>query len=162
MDNNTRQSLVTMLTYLREVLNWINDDEERHWAEESLPESGHIYRDIHRVEQWLNLVRAKSTAMQHIKNLSQLRDAVLQGKSEFRVLLRGGVYSRKTIALLSDGRFKIVNHSDKTVQKLTPKGLRTTSILGKAMDEGALLAELNRRNVVASSWLVLPPAKLAR
>ena len=40
-----------------------------------------------------------------------------------RVALNGGIYSRKTIRLVADGRFKIINHIDESVQTLTGRQL---------------------------------------
>jgi hypothetical protein len=51
----------------------------------------------------------------------------------------GGLYSRKTMCLLSDGRFRVVNHIDETVQRLTGRQLYTESNIGRAMKQGAFV-----------------------
>jgi hypothetical protein len=68
-----------------------------------------------------------------------LREALSRRQNEFRLLLQGGLYSRKTIKLSADGRFKVVNHIDDTAQKLTGRQLYTESNIGKAMKHGALI-----------------------
>jgi hypothetical protein len=81
----------------------------------------------------------KNKIMQQILNTRQLRQAVSRGQHEFKVMLNGGIYSRKTIRLLADGRFRILNHIDETVQKLSGRQLHTKSIIGQAMKQGALI-----------------------
>lgn len=80
--------------------------------------------------------------MEHIKNVSALRQALNQGQSNFRVHLRGGIFSRKTITLCAaDGRFNIVNHIDESVQQLTGRQLYSRSIIGDAMRMRAFTVE---------------------
>jgi len=50
-----------------------------------------------------------------------------------------GLYSRKTMRLLSDGRFRVVNHIDESVQRLTGRQLYTESNIGRAMKQGAFV-----------------------
>jgi len=82
--------------------------------------------------------------MQRIKNVKELRQSLEKGQREFRVLLGGGIiYSRKTISPLPDGRFRILNHIDNSIQKLTGRQLyaRSITVIGEAMQKGAFLAE---------------------
>jgi hypothetical protein len=79
--------------------------------------------------------------MQRIKNVTALRQSLATGQREFRLLLGDGyIYSRKTVTPCSDGRFKIVNHIDDSVQRLTGRQLYTRSNIGKAMRLGSFLA----------------------
>lgn len=80
-----------------------------------------------------NLIRS-------IGNCRQLRHAIEAGFCEFRLLLMGGAYSRKTIAINREGLFRVVNHIDGSVQKLTGRELYTQSNIGEAMQKGALVA----------------------
>jgi len=77
--------------------------------------------------------------MQQIRNTGQLRKTLSHGEQEFKLALQGGLFSRKTIRLLSDGRFRVVNHIDETVQKLTGRQLYTESNIGRAMKCGAFI-----------------------
>jgi hypothetical protein len=79
--------------------------------------------------------------MKPIKNARELRRAIAGGRREFRVHLRGGLVSRKTITLAARGRFNIVNHIDDSAQRLTARQLRTHSIIGEAMRAGAFAVE---------------------
>lgn len=80
--------------------------------------------------------------MQRIKNVKALRQALATGQREFRLLLSGGlVCSRKTITPCTDGRFKIVNHIDDSVQRLTGRQLYTRSNIGESMRLGGFWAE---------------------
>lgn len=76
-----------------------------------------------------------------IGNTEQLRQAVAEGLTDFRLLLLGGGYSRKTITATSKGRFHVVNHIDASSQVLTEKELFTESNIGLAMARGAFIAE---------------------
>jgi len=79
--------------------------------------------------------------MQKIKNVKALRKSIADGQREFRLLLGDGyIYSRKTVSPCADGRFKIVNHIDDSVQRLTGRQLYTRSNIGKAMRLGSFLA----------------------
>jgi len=77
--------------------------------------------------------------MQQIRNTRQLRHTLSHGEREFKLALMGGLYSRKTMCLLSDGRFRVVNHIDETVQRLTGRQLYTESNIGRAMKQGAFV-----------------------
>jgi hypothetical protein len=79
--------------------------------------------------------------MLRINNAKALRRSVAEGQREFLICLQAGIFSRKTIAACADGRFKIVNHVDDSVQKLTARQLYTRSNIGNAMRLGAFLAE---------------------
>jgi hypothetical protein len=79
--------------------------------------------------------------MKVIKNTSQLRKAIAHGRQHFRVCLRFGLFSRKTITLTDDGRFHIVKHFDGSEQRLSADELFTTSNIGEAMHFGAFVAE---------------------
>ena len=75
-----------------------------------------------------------------IRNTRQLRQALAQGRNDFRLVLQGDLYSRKTVTLLPDGRFEVVNHIDQTVQQLSGRQLYSESNIGKAMKRGAFVA----------------------
>lgn len=77
--------------------------------------------------------------MKQIKTTRALRQALAAGHREFRLCLQFGLYSRKTITLLADGRFRIVHHIDDSVQTLTGRQLHSHSNLGAAMRVGALI-----------------------
>ncbi|HZM02202.1 MAG TPA: hypothetical protein VFC44_04185 [Candidatus Saccharimonadales bacterium] len=47
MDDKTRNSL-------REILNYLHADEEKHWMEADMPQTGHIFHDIIKVTEWLH------------------------------------------------------------------------------------------------------------
>ncbi len=79
--------------------------------------------------------------MQRIKNVKALRKSIADGQREFRLCLRYGVFSRKTISVRADGRFIIYNHIDDSVQSLTGRQLYTESNIGEAMGKGAFVAE---------------------
>ncbi len=74
-----------------------------------------------------------------IPNATALRRAIAQGKTEFKLCLRDGLYSRKSITLLARGRFHVRNHIDDTEQRLTARQLYTHSNIGRAMRLGALV-----------------------
>lgn len=79
--------------------------------------------------------------MRQIRDIRQLRQSISKGCNEFRLILRGGgLFSRKTIMLSSDGQFVVTNHIDGTVQKLSGRQLHSQSNIGKAMKLGALIA----------------------
>jgi hypothetical protein len=79
--------------------------------------------------------------MKQIKNVKALQQSLAAGQRRFRILLNGGIYSRKTITASSGGRFHIVNHIDESVQRLTGRQLYTRSNIGEAMRKGAFVAE---------------------
>ena len=66
---------------------------------------------------------------------------IAKGQCEFRLALRGGLYSSKTIGLRDDGRFAVENHIDATTQNLTGRQLYTRSNIGHGMKIGALCAD---------------------
>lgn len=76
-----------------------------------------------------------------IRNCRQLRQAIAKGYIGFRLVLIGGGYSRKTITINRKGRFRVVNHIDDSIQKLTGRELYTKSNIGKAMRNLAFVAE---------------------
>ena len=77
-----------------------------------------------------------------IRSCAELQKAISSGQLEYAVLLNGGVYSRKTITCTPQGRFRIENGIDGSVQTLTAMGIqdeRKTNI-GKAMQMGSFVA----------------------
>jgi hypothetical protein len=76
-----------------------------------------------------------------IRNTQQLREVIAEGLSEFRLLLKGGGYSAKTLTAASKGRFHVVNHIDGSSQVLTEAELSTQSNIGEAIAKGAFIAE---------------------
>jgi hypothetical protein len=52
MDNKTRKSL-------RQIIDYLYADEERHWMESDMPEAGHIFHDITRLTKWLDSAAQK-------------------------------------------------------------------------------------------------------
>ena len=136
MDTETFNSMNAIISYLR-------DDEERHWQEDGRPAKGHIFHDIKRVASWLHRLTLQTPIpAKQIRNVSVLRRAIEQGQHEFKLNLRGGVFSRKTISLCADGRFKVFNHIDDTEQKLTGRQLHTQSNIGRGMKAGAFVCSL--------------------
>jgi hypothetical protein len=77
--------------------------------------------------------------MQHIRNTKQLRKTLSEGEREFKLALQFGLFSRKTIRLLPDGRFRVENHIDNSVERLTGRELHTHSNIGRAMKLGAFV-----------------------
>jgi hypothetical protein len=78
--------------------------------------------------------------MKWIHNVRELRRALRGGHREFRLLLAdGAAFSRKTITLLRDGRFRVVNHIDDSVQKLSGRQLYSRSNIGQGMRWGSLV-----------------------
>lgn len=74
--------------------------------------------------------------MTQVQNLTNLIDLCEQNKSEFFVMLRGGLRSSKNIYF--DGHeFEIINEIDFSSQNMTAEEL-SASIIGKAMSVGAL------------------------
>lgn len=74
--------------------------------------------------------------MTQVQNLADLIDLCEQNKSEFFVMLRGGLRSSKNIYF--DGReFEIINEIDFSSQNITIEEL-SASIIGKAINAGAL------------------------
>ncbi len=74
--------------------------------------------------------------MTQVQNLANLIDLCEQNKSEFFVMLRGGLRSSKNIYF--DGReFEVINEIDFSSQNMTAEEL-SASIIGKAMNAGAL------------------------
>jgi hypothetical protein len=80
--------------------------------------------------------------MQQIRNTRELRETISEGEREFRLILQGGLFSRKTIRLLPDGRIRVVNHIEETVHMLTARQLYSESTIGNAMKQGAFAASL--------------------
>lgn len=71
-----------------------------------------------------------------------MRRAIEQGLREFKLNLGGGLYSRKTISLCDDGRFKVFNHIDDFEQTLTGRQLHSQSNIGRGMKSGAFVCSL--------------------
>jgi hypothetical protein len=78
--------------------------------------------------------------MNYIKNTRFLRQAIRGGQREFKLCLSGGLYSRKTITVERNGRFRVANHIDDIVQLLTGRQLYTESNIGRGMRAGAFSA----------------------
>jgi len=76
--------------------------------------------------------------MKSIKNTAELRKAIMNGQHSFALALKCGMYSRKTIEIRSNGRFRVTNHIDNSKQSLTGRQLYTQSNIGKGMEMGAL------------------------
>jgi hypothetical protein len=76
-----------------------------------------------------------------IKNAKALRRAISGGSRNFRLYLNGGAFSRKTITVRTDGRFRVVNHIDDSVQTLSGRQLYTRSNIGKGMKFNSFSAE---------------------
>lgn len=74
--------------------------------------------------------------MTQVQNLANLIDLCEQNKSEFFVLLRGGLRSSKNIYF--DGKeFEVTHEIDFSSESMTAKEL-CASTIGKAMSVGAL------------------------
>jgi hypothetical protein len=82
----------------------------------------------------------KNKPMQQIRNARQLRRAIANGQYEFRLCLRGGLYSSKTITVSRDGRFHVVNHIDDSTVKLSGRQLYTESNIGEGMKRRCFIA----------------------
>ncbi len=74
-----------------------------------------------------------------VRTVDQLKKYLGQGKTEFFILLRGGLRSSKYIQPTSQGRFWVVNYIDSTDQTLSQKQLVDDSLtnIGRAMEAGA-------------------------
>jgi hypothetical protein len=77
--------------------------------------------------------------MKPIRNTRELRKAIAAGHYEYRLRLNGGVFSRKTIFALRDGRFEIWNGIDGSTQTLTGRQLYSESNIGRGMRMGAFV-----------------------
>jgi hypothetical protein len=55
MNNATQSSL-------REILDYLHADEERHWMEAGQPKTGHIFHDIIKVTEWLDAAQKQKHA----------------------------------------------------------------------------------------------------
>ena len=62
----------------------------------------------------------------------------MNGQHSFALALKCGMYSRKTIKIRSDGRFRVFNHIDWSAESLTGRQLYTHSNIGEGMKKGAL------------------------
>jgi hypothetical protein len=76
--------------------------------------------------------------MKNIKNTTELREAIINGQNMFALALKFGMYSRKTIEIRPNGRFRVIHHIDGSKQSLTGRQLYTRSNIGKGMKMGAL------------------------
>lgn len=79
--------------------------------------------------------------MRRIRNTGELRKALAAGQYEYRLLLNGGVFSRKTILPRRDGRFEVWNGIDGSTEVLTGRQLYSESNIGEGMRLGAFVAE---------------------
>ena len=80
--------------------------------------------------------------MRHINNVRELRQALADGKREFKIHLCGGaVYSSKYITPCSDGRFGVLNYFNGSIERLTASELVTHSNIGRAMRQKAFTTE---------------------
>ena len=80
-----------------------------------------------------------TTDMKPIRNTRELRRSIARGRHEYRLCLKGGLFSRKTIGLSPDGRFEVENHIDGSEQSLTGRQLYSESNIGTAMKRGAFV-----------------------
>jgi hypothetical protein len=87
----------------------------------------------------MNNANKQTNAPERIRNCRQLRRTIAAGVCEFRLLLMGGAYSRKFITLEEDGRFRVENCIDDSIQTLSARRLYTESNIGKAMRHGAFV-----------------------
>jgi hypothetical protein len=94
-----------------------------------------------RLRQKVEHYQPTKTPMQHIQNFRALRQALAKGQRGFKVHLNGGVFSRKRIKPRADGRFRVINCIDGSVQTLTGRQLYTRSIIGEAMQKKAFTDE---------------------
>jgi len=77
-----------------------------------------------------------------VQSVAHLRRLIRAGRHDFSILLAGGLLrSRKTIHETKDGRFRIANHIDGTIQTLTDGELHMCSNIGEAIAKGCLIAE---------------------
>ena len=86
----------------------------------------------------------KTNLPERIRNCRELRRAIAlaDGCGDFCLLLCGGAaFSRKCISLEDDGRFRVENWIDDSVQTLTGRELYTQSNIGNAMRNGAFVKE---------------------
>jgi len=74
-----------------------------------------------------------------IDSLDDLRKVLSHGMQEFKMVLNGGLFSRKELALEPDGRFWILNHIDDYECILTAEELmdRNVTLIGEAVTKGA-------------------------
>lgn len=69
-----------------------------------------------------------------IWTIKDLKKALKDGQPhDFAIALNGGVYSRKTITLLPDGRFQIFAHIDDTEMTVNYAKMRSRTNIVKAM-----------------------------
>ena len=74
-----------------------------------------------------------------IDSVEELRQVLEGGMQEFKLLLNGGVFSRKEIQLKQDGRFQIFNYIDDSERTVTAEELGdpTKTMIGEAISKGA-------------------------
>ena len=77
--------------------------------------------------------------MKPIRNARELRRMIAAGRHDYRLCLRYGLFSRKTIALSPEGRFEIENHIDGSEETLSGRQLYSESNIGAAMKRGAFV-----------------------
>jgi hypothetical protein len=84
--------------------------------------------------------------LKQVKSLDELKEILGDHRRrDFRVVLNGGVFSRKSIRWCKDGKWQILNHVDNTRQTLTEAELMDESLtlVGAAIPKGALISEQN-------------------
>lgn len=80
--------------------------------------------------------------MRYITNILELRQALADGKREFKIHLCGGaVYSSKFITPCSDGRFGVLNYFNGNIERLSPCQLLAHSNIGRAMRQHTFTVE---------------------
>lgn len=77
--------------------------------------------------------------MHKIRNSKELRRAIAREQFEFALLLGNGIFSRKMISVLEDGRFEVENCIDESVQELTGRQLYSESNIGLGMKRGSFV-----------------------
>lgn len=81
--------------------------------------------------------------------MRDLRKLLDDGFHEFRIVLNGGLFSRKDITSNEKSKkFKVINHIDDSEQFLTEKELLDNSFtnIGQALKKKALIVDLTENN----------------
>jgi hypothetical protein len=76
-----------------------------------------------------------------VNSITHLRELIKAGTHSYALALNYGLYSRKTIRAMHDGKFRIVNHIDDSKETLTEAELFTESNIGRAITKGAFFVE---------------------
>lgn len=79
-----------------------------------------------------------------VKDLVHLRKLIAQGKSDYRIVLSGGVFSRKFIQVNKRGEFVVLNSIDDSTQVLNDEQMmdREYTNIGHACALSSLICEL--------------------